>query len=444
LNQSFAADLYFGLQRLRGGVSPDQIRFAEALLARPWAEIRTYVAERLAAVHGPQAAAPGWLAEHPLVARSELIPRMQSLSAHPGGRRIERRKTSGSTGTPFRFVKDVRMTAWMDAAMWAAYGWHGIVAGDRQARFWGAPLTPWAAGKRAGLDWVLNRRRLGAFRIDARTSAAFLDALRRFRPAYAYGYPTLIDAFVGHCTAQGLSGVDLGLRVVICTGEILLPAVRERARAFFGCPVVNEYGCSESGVLALECERGTLHMIPVAAHAEVVTPEGAPTAPGEAGEVVVSDLYGEVEPLLRYRLHDRARLRAAGACPCGRQLPSLAVEEGRIDAFILTPHRGRVYDAILAYTVPPEVFRFRARQVAPDRLEVEIVPGEGYDAARTPAECVRRWQEALGPGMEVLITEVREIPLTAAGKLRYFVPLASTTPTADARAEAPPAGLGSR
>jgi phenylacetate-CoA ligase len=422
VNESFARHLYYSLQRGRGGVDPEQVQFARRLLDAPWSSVQTHVRERLVALHGPDAQSTDWLAGQRLVTRTELVPRMRDLMKNSNGVKVEHRKTSGSTGTPFHFVKDVRMTAWMDATMWAAYSWYGVQPGDRQARFWGAPITAGAGAKRVLLDRVQNRRRLSAFKINRESSAAFLARLRRFRATYAYGYPTLIDEFVTHCSAQGLDGRDLRLRVIICTGELLLPAARERIKAFFGCPVVNEYGCSESGVLAFECVNEKLHITPVAAFPEIVSGDGAPLAPGTVGEVVVTDLYGAVEPFVHYRLHDRAAVTAPALCACGRELPTLAVQEGRIDSFISTP-RGRVYDAVLAYTVPAEVFRFRARQVALDRLEVDVVPGKGFDPQRTPRDCEHRWAEALGPGMTVVVNTVNEIPLTAAGKLRYFVPL---------------------
>lgn len=315
------------------------------------------------------------------------------------------------------------MTAWMDAAMWAVYSWHGIAPGDRQARFWGAPVGRVPAFKRRMMDWALARRRLNAFEITRERSAVFFHAMRRFRPSHAYGYPTLIREFVEHCTACGLDGRELGVRVVICTGELLSSSVRTRISHFFGCPVVNEYGCTESGIVAIECERGTQHLVPVAALTEVVEPTGVPVAPGGTGEVVITDLYGAVLPLLRYRLHDRARLGPTGECLCGRELARVELTEGRVQNFIRTPERGSIYAAILAYTVPGEVARFRAFQRTTHHLHVEIVPGAGFDPEGTPRECRRRWTEVVGPAMEVSTEVVSSIPYTASGKLRYFVPL---------------------
>src|SRR6185295_12947365 len=155
-----ARKLYYSLQRTRGGVDAEQVELARRLLDAPLTRVMAHVRERLTSIHGPQAADPAWLTQQRLVDRSELVPRMRALYEKAPAVKVEHRKTSGSTGTPFRFVKDVRMTAWMDANMWAAYSWYGVAPGDRQARFWGAPLTKVAGAKRVLLDRVQNRRRL--------------------------------------------------------------------------------------------------------------------------------------------------------------------------------------------------------------------------------------------------------------------------------------------
>ena len=440
MRRSTARAVYFVLQRLRGGVSPDMVTSARRILGQPWDQIANYVTVRLAHLHGAEACAPDWLRSRRLIERTELVPVMQRLEASGTKARVEHRKTSGSTGVPFHFVKDAEMAAWMDAAMWAAYEWHGVRPGDRQARFWGAPVARGAAMRRRLLDRVQNRRRLSAFRVSPANSVAFFAALRPFSPDYVYGYPTLIDEFVHHCSSHGMDGTELHLRTVICTGEILLEPVRERISAFFNCPVINEYGCTESGVIALECEVGAMHLIPVAALGEIVQQDGSPTPAGETGEVVVTDLYGEVAPFIRYRLHDLAVPAGRSPCRCGRDLPAIAVQRGRIDSFIQTSHRGPVYDAILAYTVPPEVLRFRVYQEAIDQLRAEIVPGRGFDRHRTPDDCRRCWEEALAPGVTVSVTTVSEIPLTAAGKLRYFVPLGEIPRASESTGHDAPAG----
>ena len=369
----------------------------------------------------PAGAELEWLARQEPTSRAELqLPMGELVRRRPPG--VEVRRTSGSTGTPFTFVKSLEMTAWMDAAMWAAYRWHGVDPGMPHARFWGV-----AASRRGRLiqqikDRMLQQYRLSAFEITPERANAFYTELVRRAPAYAYGYPTAILAFVQRCAAAGLDGRAIGCRVVICTGELLLPATRDSIEQFFGCRCVNEYGCTESGVLGFECERGRMHAIPVAAYVEVLDEANRSMPDGEYGELTVTDLYGRVAPLLRYRLHDGAATDSE-ACDCGRALPRLAIERGRLGSFIVTPSRGPVFSTILPYTVPPGVGRFRVVQSAADHLDADIVILPGADSNRTADECRRRWEEALGPDLSVSIRIVDDIAPERSGKLRYFIPL---------------------
>lgn len=419
------AGLYYGVQRARGGVRPEEIRRAARLLDADQNGLRAHVEERLAALHDTGPRPMEWLGRQPLVERTELRSRMAELEPTLSGRSYEHRKTSGSTGTPFALVKDRKMTAQMDAAMWAAYRWHGVEPGLPHARFWGMPMAPAARAKTRMSDRLLHRRRLDAFDLAEQRAARFFHALRRFKPAYAYGYPSLIAHFVAECRRAGLDGTELGLHVVIITGELLRDEGRAVMEDFFGCRVVNEYGCTESGVLGMECEEGRMHVIPTAAYPEVVAENGAPSRPGEVGEMVVTDLYGRFSPLVRYRLRDRG-VHLDERCACGRALPLIRIDMGRIDSFIRTPQKGPVYDAVLAYTMPQSVQRFRAYQTAVDHLRVEVVPGTTFDPELVPGELRKRWEELLGPGMSVTVQLVDDLPHEPSGKLRYFVPLGAS------------------
>jgi len=158
-------------------------------------------------------------------------------------------------------------------------------------------------------------------------------------------------------------------------------------------------------------------------------------SPGGAvsGEVVITDLYGSIAPLIRYRLHDRAMMSEEN-CECGRDLPLLSPVIGRVDSFIQTPSRGRVYDAILAYSVPKDVLRFRAYQIDRANLYVEAIVGPVDSPDGVLRELESRWRKELGEGMHVKAVLVRELPLMELGKLAYFVPESDVSPTVRARA----------
>lgn len=412
-----SALLYFGIQRLRGGVTPSMIDFSDELLHSSWERIQTYVESRLDTVHGLDL---DTLSEQPTMDRTMYRQRIRGLDQTFSFTQYESRHTSGSTGEPLYFYKDMTMVAWMDATMWAAYRWHGITPGDPQARFWGVPVDLPTKLSVTIRDFLLRRRRLSAFSIDRDSCENYFHRIHDWGANHAYGYPSLMRSFAAHCTDRGLSGEDLGLRVIVCTGELLTDVTRKRLEAFFGCPVINEYGCTESGILAFECEHGTSHLLPIAAWPTV---EDHSRMNNFQGEILVTDLYGSIAPLLQYRLGDWGTRSQSSNCRCGRELPVLEVTQGRVDSFIVTPEGEQIYDALLAYTVPDDITKFRAIQTEPGLIEAEVIVGTSPDINASIAACQRAWSNALGSSIEVQVQAVESIEHDESGKLRYFVPL---------------------
>lgn len=417
-----AKSLYYGIQRLRCGVNRDQVKRAVELLESPWIEIDEYVERRLKKNYEVEASEGiSWLTNQPITDKD--VYRRRGMDQGLLTRiKSERRRTSGSSGKPFTFRRDRRMAAWMDAAMWAVYKWYGVEPGDRMARFWGRPVTGIDRLKRRVADRLLRQRRMSAFDVCRDRSEAFYSDLLSWGPTFAYGYPTLIREFIEHLKGAGKDGQALDLNVVITTGEVLSDSVRQTIQNFFGCPVANEYGCSEGGILSFECKAGFPHFIPVATYAEVLD-ESTDTSGVREGPVVITDLYGDVRPFVRYRLNDVARLYPPSECECGRQLPRLEPIAAREGGFIRTPKGQKIYGAVLAYTVPQGVAQFQVRQTRVDQLIGAIVVAEGSDDGIVLEECHQRWSKVLGPEVEIELDVVDGIDRGSSGKLRYFIPL---------------------
>jgi phenylacetate-CoA ligase len=228
--------------------------------------------------------------------------------------------------------------------------------------------------------------------------------------------------FVQHLRAEGVDGRSLELDVVIATGELLDSATRESLTEFFGCPVVNEYGCSESGIIAFECSHGHFHVIPVAVYVEVAA--GSPRVEDvQEGPLLITDLYGDLMPFVRYTLEDIVRLHPPDECACGRELPRLEVLAGRTNSFIRTPDGRQIYGAVLAYSVPSGVSEFQVRQTDLYSLHGQVVVEERRNETEVVEECRRVWSDAVGSEIEIEVEVVDEISRDSSGKRRYLIPL---------------------
>jgi phenylacetate-CoA ligase len=99
------------------------------------------------------------------------------------------------------------------------------------------------------------------------------------------------------------------------------------------------YGLSEvigPGVAA-ECRenKGGLHVFEDHFYPEIVDPEtGEPVTEGEPGELVLTTLTKQAQPVIRYRTRDITRFLADN-CPCGRTGRRIARIEGRVDDMLI-------------------------------------------------------------------------------------------------------------
>jgi phenylacetate-CoA ligase len=333
------------------------------------------------------------------------------------GARTESRSTSGSTGAPFVFPKDSGATAYMDAVMYHVYSWHGIEIGAPQARFWGMPFTPRARAITKLKDLLMNRVRCNAFALGEADLARYYQRFISFRPEYLYGYPSLMYEFARFVRDRDSAPLLRPLKAAIGTGELVVPDQRQVIEDVFRTRFVNEYGCSEVGVIGFDCPSGRMHVMAHNLLVEVV--KDGRSVIDQEGEVVVTELHARTLPFIRYQLYDRGVLRSA-SCDCGLPLPLIDVTSGRIDSYVSLPSGRKVYDAIFAYTLKKGVAAFRAVQEVPNRIRLYVVPDRQFTDAvmQFQLEVLR---EKTGGEIEFVVQRVESLPRERSGKLRYFV-----------------------
>ena len=95
----------------------------------------------------------------------------------------------------------------------------------------------------------------------------------------------------------------------------------------FDCPVANEYGARDAGILAYTCPSGGIHITAENCIIEVLDPVTyEPVLNGQSGVLAITDLTNYVQPRLRYMLGDMGTLSTEECC-CGRRLPLVPIIE---------------------------------------------------------------------------------------------------------------------
>jgi len=117
------------------------------------------------------------------------------------------------------------------------------------------------------------------------------------------GYPSRLCEVATKLYGQSLPPVI----AVICTGECLFDYQRTLLEAIFQAPVIEEYGCQETGISGLTCpEAGRLHLDSDRCLYEIID-----------GRLVTTDLFNRIMPLVRYKSGDLIKLNSQ-LCDCGR------------------------------------------------------------------------------------------------------------------------------
>lgn len=200
-------------------------------------------------------------------------------------------------------------------------------------------------------------------------------------------------------------GTDFpALRALFVGGEPLSPARRRRISEIWGVPVVEEYGSTETGSLAGECPHGRMHLWADRAVFEVYRPETGDTVAEGTGQLVVTPLYREAMPLLRYNLEDNVEVSYQG-CPCGWQLPTVRVLGRSAFGYQVGPARitqARLEELVFGLPVEREVMFWRAK-AHPDRLTVQVEAAPGHVDA-TAAELALAIRDEYGIDPEVVVS----------------------------------------
>ena len=63
----------------------------------------------------------------------------------------------------------------------------------------------------------------------------------------------------------------------------MYPHHRKLFNEVFNCPVVDEYGSSENGVIAFQCNKGSMHIMADHLCVEFLDVDDKPVAPGQPG-----------------------------------------------------------------------------------------------------------------------------------------------------------------
>ena len=312
----------------------------------------------------------------PLTPKSELV---EDQAAHPPfgtnlsfplDRYVRVHQTSGTTGTPLRWLDTEESWGWWARCWTVVLRAAGLGPGDRVFFPFSFGLF---VGFWAGFEGV---RALGALAIPGggQDTAQRLAAMESLGATAICCTPSYALHLAEVARERGIALERLGVRTTVHAGEpgASIPAVRARIEAAWGARAYDHAGMTEMGAYGFECAaQAGLHVNEAEFIVEVIDP--ATGQPADEGELVLTNLGRVGSPLLRYRTGDRVRV-ARTPCACGRTFL-------RLDGGIL----GRVDDMLIVRGVnvfPSALEGIVRRFPAVDEFVIEVYRRGQLDEVR--------------------------------------------------------------
>ena len=337
--------------------------------------------------------------------------------------------TSGTTGNPLCFAYDLGSEYWRQATKLRGYAWAGYRLGDRSLHFWGAPGGVERRKMSLRLKMAIDQSFRREYYVDCtERSEEYLSGvvrqIREKKPSVIVCYAQAGAMLARHVIeTKSRTWNDIS---VICAAERVFPSDRAAMAEAFGPGVFETYGSRETMLLAGECEAHEgLHVPMENIVIEVIVRDGErerPAAPGELGEVAVTDLHNLGAPFIRYLNGDLAILRKDERCGCGRYLTRLEAVEGRTTDTLRDgagrPVSGMFFNVLFA-ALAHKVRQFQVVQRKDRAIDLRIVPASLFDDALL--ETVKSNCARFLPGVELRTEIVQELTAQPNGKLRVVV-----------------------
>ncbi len=213
---------------------------------------------------------------------------------------VFRGKTSGTQGDAFTYFAG------------AQWNQKRIEARQRSLTWWRIEQTPML-----NLASRLAPVRLQDSSLVGPVDELFLQTLVQVLdagPVVLRGYPSRLCEVVIALHHHPSRLNPEAIQAVMTTGECCFEAQRSLLQTTFSAPIINEYGCQESGLSGLSCPEGErLHLDGDRCFYEVID-----------GQLLTTDLYNYTLPMVRYSSGDVLDFYA-DPCPCGRPGPTARV-----------------------------------------------------------------------------------------------------------------------
>lgn len=236
--------------------------------------------------------------------------------------------TSGSSGTPLHYISSYEGRR-------INYHYYNKILKEyscnyrsRSTTLAGRVLYKKSSAEVARYDRFNNTQYLSSYGISDSSIVNYVRALNFWKPLFIDSYPSALSEIVALAIEKGLE-VEFKPNFILTSSETLSITQRQDFENFFGCDVVDHYGCTEMCVSAVS-NGGYYYSDPAYSIIEYDEKHG------DSFSLVCTGLLNFAMPIFRYDIGDLAK-------PVNESCSYVFSKiEGRLDDTILTPEGNRI------------------------------------------------------------------------------------------------------
>ena len=277
--------------------------------------------------------------------------------------------TSGSSGIPLRVYLTPSDSTIMNLGWARAFLSRGMKPWQRIGSFIGQKTV-----KRQKF-WY---ERLGIWRkkeiSNWDTPEVWIDTLREWKPQILMGYEMSLR-ILGEAVLA-MKERDISPKIVFHSSGILEDNWRDFIESSLQTNIVDAYGSHEAGCIAWECGKCSAYHVSSDLVIVEILKNGKPVAPGEEGQVVITNLHSYAMPFIRYLQGDVGRFSLQKP-RCKRGFPLMDRVLGREDDFIYLKSGRKISPQPFYHCIDPVpgIRRWKLSQIGLENIQVQIEPG---------------------------------------------------------------------
>lgn len=335
------------------------------------------------------------------------------------------RITGGSTGEP------THLPAWHSENRvtgpdhWLGRLWWGVKPSDRLFLLWGDRhlmgfgINGWInRRKRELMDWMLGYCRYSPYNIGEAKLRHAGEVLLRTRPDYVYGHSVALDALARANEDRARRFHELGLKVVIASGEgFPFPESAEMVGEILGAPVAMEYGAMETNVVA--------YSTPVGQYQVFWRNHFVEALDGRAdglSVVRITSLYPRCFPLVRYELGDEIELGSPNSEDLG--VSRFKRVRGRCSDYVELPDGSRIHSTVFTHAIRPHK-EITGYQIVQDGSEIRAFVTSVCDLSPEIIRAIQARMAVIHPRLaSVGVKRVAALKKSVAGKTPFVIRVA--------------------